>query len=64
MRMVARFTIRYIDSDGERYQVEKDDYQLLIQKQPGTDHHQYSVEAGGKKQEFELKTDKELRFKI
>jgi len=46
------------------FRAEKDDYQLLIQKQPGTDNHQYSIEVGGKKQEFELKTDKELRLKI
>lgn len=38
------------------------DYKLLIQKQPGTDGNLYMVEVGRKKEEFNLKTDKELRF--
>lgn len=40
------------------------EYRLLIQKQPGTDEHQYSIKLGRQTQEFELKTDKELRFNI
>lgn len=40
------------------------EYRLLIQKQPGTEGHQYSVQIGRQGQEFELKTDKELKFKI
>jgi len=39
-------------------------HKLLIQKQPGTDGAQYSVELGGQREEFELKMDKELTLKI
>jgi hypothetical protein len=42
----------------------KGEYKLLIQKQPGTDGYMYSVTLGNQKEEFELKTDKELKFKI
>lgn len=42
----------------------KGDYRLLIQKQPGTDEPDYLIELDGQKQEFQLKVDKELRFKI
>ena len=38
-----------------------DDYMLLIQKQPGT-NPLYTVRVGKKKEEFYLKTDKELKF--
>lgn len=37
-------------------------YKLLIQKQPGTDGHHYTVAVGDGIQEFNLKTDKELTF--
>ena len=37
-------------------------YKILIQKQPGTDGHLYNVNVKGQKEEFLLKTDKELRF--
>lgn len=46
------------------FKVNKEDYQLFIQKQPGTDGHLYTIEAGSKKQEFELKIDKEVKMKI
>jgi hypothetical protein len=37
------------------------DYKLLIQKQPGTDGHLYKILINGKKkEEFKLKTDKEI----
>lgn len=39
-------------------------YNLLIQKQAGTDGYIYTVDMNGRKSEFELKTDKELKFKI
>ncbi len=42
----------------------KKEYKLLIQKQPGTDEPLYSVILGGQKQEFELKTDTEIKLKI
>ncbi|MFZ5366457.1 MAG: DUF4012 domain-containing protein [Patescibacteria group bacterium] len=42
----------------------KKEYKLLIQKQPGTDEPEYSIILGNQKQEFELKTDRELKFKI
>jgi hypothetical protein len=38
------------------------DYNLLIQKQPGTVGHSYTVLAGDKKQEFKLTTDRQLTF--
>lgn len=37
-------------------------YKLLIQKQPGTYAYQYSVSLNGKQQEFELSSDKEIKF--
>lgn len=40
----------------------KDNYRILIQKQPGTDGHLYKVQVGKKKEEFKLKGDTELRF--
>lgn len=39
-----------------------DSYKMLIQKQPGVDSYNYLVDYNGQKQEFELKTDKEIRF--
>jgi len=41
----------------------KGEYKLLIQKQPGTDEPLYSVILGGQKEEFGLKTDKEIKLK-
>lgn len=40
------------------------DLRLLIQKQPGTLGHKYTIESAGKIQEFELTTDKELKIKL
>ena len=41
--------------------VEKNNYKLLVQKQPGTEGHQYTVIVNAnKKEEFKLITDKEL----
>ncbi len=37
-------------------------YPLLIQKQPGTKDHKYEVKVDGKKQEFRLDNDKELKL--
>lgn len=37
-------------------------YKILIQKQPGTDGSLYNVQVKGSKEEFLLKTDKELKF--
>lgn len=42
--------------------VGKDGYKLLIQKQPGTNMPLYTVKVGRQKEEFFLKTDKELKF--
>ena len=45
------------------FKVQKgDDYQLLIQKQPGTKNYQYHVTLGGQAESFELTADKELRL--
>ncbi len=46
------------------FKAEGSNYQLLIQKQPGTDGYQYLIELGKQQEEFELKQDKELRLKI
>jgi len=41
-----------------------EDYRLLIQKQPGTYGYEYEVKIDGQQQNFELKTDKELKFSL
>lgn len=42
-----------------------DEYELLIQKQPGTKDYKYEVKINGKsKEKFELDSDKELRIEI
>jgi hypothetical protein len=40
------------------------EYKLLIQKQPGTYGYEHRVLLDGREETFELKTDKELNFKI
>ena len=40
------------------------EYDLLMQKQPGTDGFLYTVNVGKNSQEFYLKTDKELKIAI
>lgn len=40
----------------------RDEYRLLIQKQPGTYGYQYGLEIDGQREEFELLTDKEFRL--
>lgn len=43
----------------------REEYKLLIQKQPGTEGHEYTVGVNGKEVEkFPLVTDKELKIKI
>ncbi|HNP89527.1 MAG: hypothetical protein BWY24_00506 [Microgenomates group bacterium ADurb.Bin219] len=37
-------------------------YSLMIQKQPGIEAYDYVVDYNGQKQEFELRTDKEIKF--
>jgi len=37
-------------------------YKILIQKQGGVEFYEYTVDFNGQKQEFELRTDKELQF--
>lgn len=37
---------------------------MLIQKQPGTDNNKYTIDSGGKIQEFNLTTDKEVTVKL
>ena len=41
-----------------------EEYSLYIQKQPGTEGHEYTITVGGKKEKFKLTTDKELKFKL
>ncbi|TSC53984.1 MAG: Uncharacterized protein LiPW16_203, partial [Microgenomates group bacterium LiPW_16] len=41
------------------------DYSLLIQKQPGTEGHEYTILVNGRQiDKFPLKTDRELKFKL
>lgn len=40
----------------------KNGYKLLIQKQPGTAGHQYTIKVGKKQEEFKLTSDKELKL--
>jgi len=56
-RLIFKYKLPFRINIGE-------EYRLFIQKQPGTKNHQYSVIVNGQKEEFELKTDKELKFKI
>jgi len=47
------------------FKVQKgEEFKLLIQKQPGVESYEYLIDFGGQKQEFELRTDKELKFKV
>ena len=39
-------------------------YALLIQKQPGTEGHDYTVRVNGHEEKFKLVTDKELKIKL
>jgi hypothetical protein len=56
---VAKVTLRY----QLPFEVE-DEYRLFIQKQPGTNAPLYSIKVGKIEEEFFLKTDKELKYKI
>jgi hypothetical protein len=42
--------------------VKAKNYKLMVQKQPGTGANLYNVSQGRNKEEFQLETDKELRF--
>jgi len=54
--LILEYTVP-LELDGE--------YKLLIQKQPGTEGHTYSLDAFGKKvKKFSLETDKELIVKL
>lgn len=47
------------------FKVDSKEYRLLMQKQPGTEGHEYTVLVNGKEVEkFNLTTDKEVKFKI
>ena len=39
-------------------------YPFLIQKQPGTEGPEYTLDVSGKKEQFKLTTDKELKIKL
>jgi hypothetical protein len=39
-------------------------YRLLVQKQPGTKNHYYTVQINGQEESFELDGDRELEFKL
>ncbi|MGB6839170.1 MAG: DUF4012 domain-containing protein [Microgenomates group bacterium] len=42
----------------------KDDYNLFVQKQPGTDAPLYTITVGKQEEELFLRTDKEFKFSI
>lgn len=46
------------------FKVDKGQYNLLIQKQPGTDTPLYTIEVGKQQEELYLKTDKEFHFRV
>jgi len=50
-----KYTLPFKVTKGESYK-------LLIQKQAGVDMYQVSLDFNGKKQEFELRSDKELKL--
>ena len=56
-KLIFKYKLPFKVNKGE-------DYRLFIQKQPGTEGYQYTVIINGQKEEFELKTDKELKFKM
>ena len=41
-----------------------EEYRLLIQKQPGTDGHEYSLTVAGKTEKFPLREDREFKIKL
>jgi hypothetical protein len=58
----AKFSISY----RLPFKVAKDSpLPLLIQKQPGTDNNEYTINVNGKKiEEFPLLTDKEIKIEL
>ena len=42
--------------------IKKDGYSILVQKQPGKPNDTYTVGLGKRKEEFEIRSDKELHF--
>ena len=42
----------------------KNNYQILIQKQPGKDKPLYILKVGRKEEEFYLNTDRKIKFNI
>lgn len=55
---VSKVTFKY----SLPFKMTGEDYQMLIQKQPGTDLPMYSITKGSYEEEFLLETDKELRI--
>ncbi|MDP3998007.1 MAG: DUF4012 domain-containing protein [bacterium] len=57
-QMVVKYKLPFKVNKGQ-------DLKMLIQKQPGTEGHEYKVTVNGKTiEEFPLKTDRELKLKI
>jgi len=44
--------------------LDRKDYKLLVQKQPGTDGHSFELKVGRKSKKLELNTDKELSLRL
>lgn len=53
VKLIVKYKLPFKHQRGE-------DYQLLIQKQPGTKNHQYTINLGNQTQEFLLDQDKEI----
>lgn len=57
----AKVTVKY----ELPFQVASKEYKMLIQKQPGTEGHEYTININGKQvDKFNLVADKELKYKI
>lgn len=57
---IAKVTVKY----RLPFKVQDNEYKMFIQKQPGTDAPLYTVSVGKTEEEFFLRTDKEIKFKI
>ncbi|MCL5004179.1 MAG: DUF4012 domain-containing protein [Patescibacteria group bacterium] len=57
----ATFVLKY---QTPRSVIKNNIYNLLVQKQPGTDHFHYSVKVDGHSEDFDLLTDKEISIKF
>lgn len=60
-KKTAKLVLKYELPDGL---IKGNDYHLLIQKQPGTDHFAYEVQVGKKSEVLDLWTDTEVKLEF